>query len=146
MSSVISAALIIALAWTIIKLDTTYQENTMSSWMGTLLQLTVTFPQVCHFNCMYYKSNRISSILGHIPGEGITVFHHDKTMETQIIPYCETEDCFKSELKYTRPLELIELVIDNSQHCEQMLDVSFLQYHVLFKSLSLLKMMCFFHP
>ena len=91
---------------------------------------------------MYYKLNRISNILGHISGEGITVFHHDKTMETQIIPYCETEDCFKSELKYTRPMELIELVVDNSQHCEQMLDVSFLQYHVLFKSLSLLKMMC----
>ena len=81
---------------------------------------------------MYYKSNRISNLLGHISGEGITVFHHDKTMETQIIPYCETEDCFKSELKYTRPMELIELVIDNSQHCEQMLDVSFLQYHVFF--------------
>ena len=56
-------------------------------------------------------------------GEGITMFTHDKSMELQVIPFCGTEDCFKTELKYNRSLELIEHVAKNSLHCEQMLKV-----------------------
>ena len=71
-----------------------------------------------------YGLKCVSSI--YVTGEGITKFTHDKSMELQVIPFCETEDCFKTELKYNRSLELIEHVAKNSKNCEQMLKARFL--------------------
>ena len=96
----------------------------MSFWMATLSKWTVTLLLVCVAKVITILTT--SYQLFNWPffsGDGITVFDHDKTMQSQIIPYCDAEDCYKTQLEYNRTLSLIELVIDNSQYCEQIFQV-----------------------
>ena len=55
-------------------------------------------------------------------GEGITRFDHDK-MNEEIIPNCETEDCFSLGIVYKDSLDLIDLVKEKSSSCQQRIKV-----------------------
>ena len=82
---------------------------------------------------------------------GITKFSHNK-MATQEIENCAEKNCFKLDMKYDQPMEIIDAIKAKSTHCHQKITVRYYSPNRIKNPLTVVQTIftfqfsCFFSP